>query len=64
MAKKEALGQIGENKPQDQDNQYKEEDTFKEKEDHGIIIAEAAEVTLLPCFSVIVGCHILFLEQF
>ena len=32
MAEKKALGQIGEEKPQDRDNQYKEEDAFKEKE--------------------------------
>lgn len=63
MAEKEALGQIGEEKPQDRDNQYKEEDAFKGKEGCGITTAETAEVTLLPCFSVIVSCHTLFLEQ-
>ena len=63
MAEKEALGQIGEENPQDRDNQYEEEDAFKEKEGCGITTAETAVVILLPCFSVIVGCHTLFLEQ-
>ena len=63
MLKKEALGQIGEENPQDRDNQYEEEDAFKEKEGCGITTVENAEDTLLPCFSVIVSCHTLFLEQ-